>query len=343
MGTEIKTWQIIDGKLTSFDTDLKNEGRTEPYDLEPWLASNPEIIGTDIMLIGRQVSTKSGPIDLLGIDKSGNTVIIELKRSKLPRESLAQAIDYASNVAEWTVEKLSEICSAYTSKSFGDAFNEAFPEVDLDSLNLNSTQRIVLVGFSIEASLERMVEWLSDSYDVNVNAIVLSYVKTKGGDELLMKTSIISEEMEQERTRKQKKFEPLTEAEFMKKCAPELRPFFQEVLDQADKKGFSIYWATRSYSVRKYLPFLNRYASVIYCWLEGSFSFYFAQLPISNENAETLRRELLSYGIFRESGKKTLIATLNDETFDKANEVVEFILNKVNEIAKNSEEDPSQL
>ena len=45
MGTEIKTWQIIDGKLTSVDTALKDEGRTEPYDLEPWLASNPEIIG----------------------------------------------------------------------------------------------------------------------------------------------------------------------------------------------------------------------------------------------------------------------------------------------------------
>ena len=207
MGTEIKTWQIIDGKLTSFDTDLKKGGRTEPYDLEPWLASNPEIIGTDIMIIGRQVITKSGPIDLLGIDKSGNTVIIEIKRSELPRESLAQAIDYASNVAEWTVEKLSEIYSSYTSKAFGDAFNEAFPDVDLDNVNLNSTQRIVLVGFSIEASLERMIEWLSDTYDVNVNAIVLSYAKTKGGDELLMKTSIISEEMEQERTRKQKKFE----------------------------------------------------------------------------------------------------------------------------------------
>ncbi|OPY49148.1 MAG: hypothetical protein A4E49_03229 [Methanosaeta sp. PtaU1.Bin112] len=76
MGTEIKTWQIIDGKLTSVVTALKDEGRTEPYDLEPWLASNPEIIGADIMIIGRQVMTKSGPIDLLGIDKSGNTVII---------------------------------------------------------------------------------------------------------------------------------------------------------------------------------------------------------------------------------------------------------------------------
>jgi len=63
------------------------------------------------------------------------------------------------------------------------------------------------VGFSIESSLERMVEWLSDSYEVNINAIVLSYTKTRSGDELLMKTSIISEEMEQERSRKQKKFE----------------------------------------------------------------------------------------------------------------------------------------
>jgi hypothetical protein len=40
-----------------------------------------------------------------------------------------------------------------------------------------------------------------------VNAVVLSYIKTKGGEELLTKTSIISEEMEEERRRKQKKFE----------------------------------------------------------------------------------------------------------------------------------------
>ena len=204
MGTEIKSWQIIDGKLTPIDTGLKNEGRTEPYDLEPWLASNSEIIGTGILIIGRQVMTRSGPIDLLAIDKSGNTVTIEIKRAELPRESLAQAIDYASNIAEWTVEKLSEVCSEYKKMTLQDAFNEAFPDIDLETVNLNSTQRIILVGFSIEASLERMIEWLSDSYAVNVNAVVLSYVKTKGGEEILTKTSIISEEAEQERTRKHK-------------------------------------------------------------------------------------------------------------------------------------------
>jgi hypothetical protein len=102
---------------------------------------------------------------------------------------------------------LREVCSEHSKKTLEDVFNEAFPDVDLESVNLNSTQRVVLVGFSIEASLERMIEWLSDTYSVNVNAIVLSYIKTKGGEELLTKTSIISEEMEQERSRKQKKFE----------------------------------------------------------------------------------------------------------------------------------------
>jgi len=207
MGTELKTWQIIDGKLVAITSELKNEGRTEPYDLEPWLASNAEIIGNDILIIGRQVMTKSGPIDLLGIDRSGNIVIIEIKRAELPRETLAQAIDYASDVAEWTVERLSEKCSDYKKKSLEEAFNDAFPDVDIENLNVNSTQRIVLVGFSMGASLERMVEWLSNAHGVHVNAVVLSYGKTKGGEELLTRTSVISEEMEEERRRKQKKFE----------------------------------------------------------------------------------------------------------------------------------------
>ena len=207
MATEIRTWQIVDGQLTAIETALRTEGRTEPYDLEPWIASNPSIISSDLLILGRQVMSRSGPIDLLGIDRSGNTVVIELKRDELPRECLAQAIDYASDVASWTVEKLGEICAKYSQKGFEDAFSDAFPDVDLDSVNVNSSQRIVLVGFAIESSLERMIEWLSESYSVNVNAVVLSYIKTRRGDELLTRTSIISEETEQERSRKQKKFE----------------------------------------------------------------------------------------------------------------------------------------
>lgn len=207
MGTEIKTWQIVDGKLSPVNTNLKNEGKTEPYDLEPWIASHPAIIGADIAIIGRQVMSKSGSIDLLGIDKSGNLVIIEIKRDKLPREALAQAIDYASDTAEWTIDKIGEICTAYTKKGLVECVSESFPEVDVEALNINSTQRIILVGFSVESALERMIEWLSDNFNVNINVVVLSYVKTLSGDELLTKTSIISEELERERVKKKKKFE----------------------------------------------------------------------------------------------------------------------------------------
>jgi len=63
MGTEIKSWQIVDGKLQPSISTLAEAGRTEPYDLEPWIESNPEIVGAGIAVIGRQVSTKSGPID----------------------------------------------------------------------------------------------------------------------------------------------------------------------------------------------------------------------------------------------------------------------------------------
>lgn len=207
MGTEIRTWQIDKGSLKPINSKLKDTGRTEPYDLEPWIQSNPEILSTDISVIGRQVTSKSGPIDLLAIDSSGNLVVIELKRDRLPREALAQAIDYASDIATWSVEKISEVCTSNTGKTLEEIFEEQFPDIELESININSTQRILLVGFSIEASLERMIEWLSDGYAVNINAIVLSYIKTFGGDEILMRTSIISEELEQERVKKKKKFE----------------------------------------------------------------------------------------------------------------------------------------
>ena len=206
MGTEIKSWQIIDGTLQSSHSTLAAEGRTEPYDLEPWIESNPEIVGAGIAIIGPQVQTKSGPIDLLGIDKSGNPIIIELKRSKLPREALAQAVDYASDVASWSIDKLSEVCSEKQGKSLEEYLGEVFEDIDVESLNINDTQRIILVGFSIESSLERMIEWLSDNFSVSINAVVLHYTKTTGGDELLTRTAIISEELEQERVTKRKKF-----------------------------------------------------------------------------------------------------------------------------------------
>lgn len=202
MATEIKVWQIVDDKLEILKTNMIEAGRKEAEDLEEWIKTDPTILGEDILIIGEQVSTRSGTIDFLGIDKSGDLIIIELKRDKLPREVLAQAIDYASDVSSWDVEKISEICRKYTGQTLEDYLNEKFETVELEDLIVNKTQRILLVGFSIEESLERMIEWLSNNYGVIINAIILKYIKTKSGDELIARTVIISEESEKERIRK---------------------------------------------------------------------------------------------------------------------------------------------
>ena len=83
MATEIRAWEIVGGQLMPLQTTLAGEGRKEALDLEEWLASNPSIIRPGLKIIGRQVTTTSGPLDLLAVDEFGNLVVIELKRDRL--------------------------------------------------------------------------------------------------------------------------------------------------------------------------------------------------------------------------------------------------------------------
>jgi hypothetical protein len=211
MTTEIKTWEIVDGRLEDVKSTLADHGRTEPFDLEDWIVSHPSIIGHDLTIIGHQVQTRSGPLDILAIDRLGNLVIVELKRDLLPREALAQGIDYASDVATWGIDRISEVCTKYSGKSLEDTLSEAYPEETLENINLNQSQKILLVGFAIESSLERMISWLSETFSVGINAIVLHYVVTSGGDELLARTSLISEEVVEERVQKRKFTIPMSD------------------------------------------------------------------------------------------------------------------------------------
>jgi hypothetical protein len=204
MASEIKSWQIVDGKLVPLESSLVNDGKKEKDDLEQWIKSNPQILGEDIVIIGEQVQTSSGPLDFLGIDNNGNTVIVELKRDKLPREALAQAIDYASDVANWDVDRFREICQKYTSQSLEDLLQERFEDMTIEELAINQTQRLLLVGTAVEESLGRMIEWLSDSYNIGINAVVLNYAKTKHGDAILSRMVIIPEEVEKQKANKKK-------------------------------------------------------------------------------------------------------------------------------------------
>lgn len=70
--------------------------------LEDWLGENPQLLGNEILLIGRQVKTDHGIIDLLALDPKGNAVVIELKRGRATREVVGQLNSYLTIVNRWS-------------------------------------------------------------------------------------------------------------------------------------------------------------------------------------------------------------------------------------------------
>src|SRR6266568_4987211 len=80
--------------------------------LERWLEQNPDGILEDgkLLMIGRQTTTNlDSRIDLLALDRDGNVVVVELKRDQTPRDTLAQALEYASFAEQLDTKRLEEI------------------------------------------------------------------------------------------------------------------------------------------------------------------------------------------------------------------------------------------
>jgi hypothetical protein len=100
MSQEVRLWRVgeEDRLAECAQASLNLEVR-----LEEWLARDISILSDELLVIGRQVETAfGGLIDLLCIDRTGDLVIVELKRDKTPREITAPTLDYASWVADRT-------------------------------------------------------------------------------------------------------------------------------------------------------------------------------------------------------------------------------------------------
>lgn len=170
MAFNINLWKIENEKLVEIEkAKLGTEER-----LENWIEKDPSILGIDALIIGRQVATEyGGRIDLLGINNQGELIILELKRDKTPREIVAQVLDYASWIRTLTYSKINAITEKYQNKNlpqiFAEHYNQPLPE------NINTNHSMVIVAAELDESSERIVEYLSQEYNVNINAIFFNF------------------------------------------------------------------------------------------------------------------------------------------------------------------------
>lgn len=198
MAFNMTLWDVSSNKLTEIQrAKLANEGR-----LEDWLAQDPSILGIELLLIGRQVNTKfGGRIDLLGVDREGNIVILELKRDRTPRDIVAQVLDYASWVRRLTYTELDALCLDYRGESLSLAFSEYFGEALTE--NVNTNHRMLIIASELDEPSERIVEYLATEYQVDINVIFFSFFQ-RSGLEMLGRAWLMDPGQMQERVERRK-------------------------------------------------------------------------------------------------------------------------------------------
>ena len=161
--------------------EIKSKILDDEQRLEDWVVADPSLLGTDLLLIGRQVSTANrGRIDLLAINPDANLVVLELKRDMTPREVVAQGLDYASWVKELSYEEIEKIAQGFLKKPLREAFLEHFgyalPQV------VNSDHSIIILASQLDDSSERIVEYLAEQYNVPINVLFFTFFNSPEGE-----------------------------------------------------------------------------------------------------------------------------------------------------------------
>lgn len=209
MPLEVKLWKVDADRPKPVEPSRLNlEGR-----LEEWLCKDIRLLSDDLLVIGQQIEQYGTFLDLLAVDRDGNLVVVELKRHRTPRDVVAQALDYASWVQDLGRKDVERYAREHLGKSFGEAFEEAFgqepPEV------VNERHRIFIVASWLDGTTQRIVEYLSSTYNVDINAATFAYFKTDDG-EFVARSMLLDEEAVEERAKARpgaKRQPPLSEEE----------------------------------------------------------------------------------------------------------------------------------
>jgi len=185
------------GKLTPY-TEQVFKNSNQETDLEILLEKNPEYFfeRSNVLIIGRQVTTNLNTfIDLLGIDNSGNTVIIELKRAKTPRETIAQLLEYASFIEKLDYSQLNTIFQDYSGEENNlDEYHQQFFKNQSDEkVSFNKSTRLIIVAQEISREIQQTAQYLQNK-GFDIYCIEFKYFKTPAGEKIITSDLTVGDE-----------------------------------------------------------------------------------------------------------------------------------------------------
>lgn len=186
MTDDFGIWELDETTKDACRLEQSDRVKTEDM-LEDVFVQNPSLLMPGLELVGRQMRTSTGSLDLLGVDSEGRLTVFELKREKLTRKAVAQAIDYASWIDSLEDTKLWTHISENSGRQGIDDiedFEAWYDEHDnWDSLDSLRPVRIILVGLGTKESARRMVDWLAEK---GTEIRLLTFVGFQHGNRMLL-------------------------------------------------------------------------------------------------------------------------------------------------------------
>ncbi|MGZ9103106.1 MAG: hypothetical protein ACXW3Y_09460 [Rhodoplanes sp.] len=163
---EITQDRLIPLQPTGFST----HGLRERADLQRLLRDQVEVIAPDVLVVSEEFGgweDSRRRIDLLGLDREANLVVIELKRTEDGGHMELQAIRYAAMVSKMTFDKVADVLAAHLA---AQERQENARELLLDFLGWDTPDeerfaqdvRIVLASVEFSRELTSAVLWLNE-------------------------------------------------------------------------------------------------------------------------------------------------------------------------------------
>jgi hypothetical protein len=159
-------------------TTFAAQGLRERGDLQRLLREQVGAIAPDVLVFCEEFGEWQDSrrrIDLLGVDKDANLVVIELKRTEDGGHMELQAIRYAAMVSQMTFEKVAEVFQSYLNNlgRSGDARQTLLDFLgwdEPDEERFAQDVRIVLASAEFSLELTSAVLWLNER-DLDIRCV----------------------------------------------------------------------------------------------------------------------------------------------------------------------------
>jgi len=177
----VPLYEIDGGRLTSVPTTTYAAlGVLERTHLQQFLREDIRVIAGDVLIVAEEFGDWEDArrrIDLLGVDRTGRLVVIELKRTEYGGHVDLQALRYAAMVSTMTFDQLADTFQRYidhTQPDFTEDASERLAEwLGAEDAVLSRDVRIILVSAGFDREITTTVLWLNDVHGLDITCIRL--------------------------------------------------------------------------------------------------------------------------------------------------------------------------